>query len=145
MNKGFVISTIFLIIVGFCVARVKYEVVFLRGKLKEIDNQIDKFHDDIRVYNAEWSYLNDPRRLKRLAEKYLPKLRPTETKQVISMDNFISENYQISYNKLQNKAQKKGSNSLSNNNLSSNRKLTNNATKAFGDFLDKATNQKEQM
>ena len=140
MNKSFIISAIFLIIVGFCVARVKYEVVFLRGKLKEINNQIERFQDDIRVYNAEWSYLNDPRRLKRLAEKYLPKLRPTETKQVISMDNFVSGNYDMKYNESQNKPQKKKSNDLSNN-----AKSTNNASKAFGAFLDKATNQKGQM
>ena len=108
MNKGIFISLIFLILVGFCVSRVKYEVVFLRDRLKEINAKIDKCNDDLKVYSAEWSYLNDPKRLKTLCAKYLPEMRPTENKQIISYEVITSSD------------------------------LEQDAGKAFGSFLDDA-------
>ncbi len=106
MNRGVFVSLIFLVLIGFCVSRVKYEVVFLKDRLKEINEKLEKCDDDFKVYNAEWSYLNDPKRLKILAAKYFPDMRPTENKQVISYDVVISSD------------------------------LEQNATKAFGSFLD---------
>ena len=93
LNRGVVVSLAFLVLIGFCVSRVKYEVVFLKNKLKEIEQQIEKYQDDIKVYAAEWSYLNDPKRLKRLATKHLPNLRPTENKQITSLDAFMASDF----------------------------------------------------
>ena len=99
MNKGIVLSSIFLICVGFCVSRVKYEVVFLKDRLKDINSKIDKCSDDLKVYNAEWSYLNDPKRLKTLCTKYLPNLRPTENTQVISYETIVTSDLERDANK----------------------------------------------
>ncbi len=91
LNKGVVFSLLFLVVVGFCVSKVKYEVVFLKNKLRTITAQIEKYKDDLKVYNAEWGHLNDPKRLARLAAKYLPDLQPTENRQMITLDMLLSD------------------------------------------------------
>ena len=127
MNRSVIVSVVFLVLVGLCVSRVKYEVVFLRNKLKEIDRKIEKYQDDIRVYNAEWSYLNDPKRLKRLAMKYLPNLRPTENAQIISFDAFMASDFEKAFT--QNIAPIIEQHS---------KRRAIDASKAFGSFLDEA-------
>lgn len=90
LNKGVIFSLLFLVVVGFCVSKVKYEVVFLKSKLKTITAQIERYENDLKVYSAEWGHLNDPKRLTRLAAKYLPDLRPTENQQMITLDMLLS-------------------------------------------------------
>ncbi len=106
-------SLLFLIFVGICVSRVKYEVVFLRNHLKSINIKIEQFSDDLRVYGAEWSYLNDPKRLKTLCEKYLKNLKPTENKQILSYESVLGND------------------------------VEQNLNNAFGSFLDKALENDE--
>lgn len=84
MNRAVVISLSLLTAVGLCVLRIKYEVVFLRKKLHDIEHDIQKYQDDIRIYSAEWGCLNDPKRLKALCEKYLSGMRPMEKNQIVS-------------------------------------------------------------
>ena len=108
MKKSMAFSLVLLILVGFCVSRVKYNVVFLKNRLKKINAEIEKCCDDLKVYSAEWSYLNDPKRLKQLCSKYLPTLRPTEIKQIIDYRTIISSD------------------------------LDRNVSSAFGAFLDEA-------
>ncbi len=86
MNKPIIISLIALVIVGFLVSRIKYEVVFLRNRLTKVNQDIEKYTDDLRVCKAEWAYLNDPQRLKRLCEKYLPNMAPMKTEQIKTFD-----------------------------------------------------------
>ena len=129
LNKGVVLSLVFWLLIGFCVSRVKYEVVFFRNKLKEIEQQIEKYQDDIRVYGAEWSYLNDPKRLKRLATKHLPNLRPTETKQIMSLDAFMASDFEKEF----------GRTIASSIERNSKIDITEqSARKAFSSFLDEA-------
>lgn len=106
MNRSILTSLIVLVFLGFFVSRVKYEVVFLKDELKKINSKIEKCEDDIRVYNAEWSYLNDPDRLKKLCAKHLPNLRPTDNRQMISYKTIVESD------------------------------LGQNAVRAFGSFLD---------
>lgn len=110
MNKVIISSLAALLVVGLIVSRVKYEVIFLKKQLREINTKIEKYSDDLKVYNAEWAYLNSPKRLKELCEKYLKHLRPTTNKQVV--------NYQLILNN--SLVQSKGS--------------------AFKDYLDKMVN-----
>ena len=93
MNRNFVLSAVGLILLGICVSRIKYEVVFLRKHLKYLNEEITRISDDIKVYGAEWSYLNDPKRLKQLAEKYLPQLKPMSNKQILSYNEFVRNDY----------------------------------------------------
>ena len=74
MRKLSVIALCSIFILGVCVSSVKYQTVFMRKKLNKINNEIIKITDDLRVYSAEWSYLNDPKRLEELASKYLPEI-----------------------------------------------------------------------
>ena len=99
MNKNFVLSAIGLILLGIGVSRIKYEVVFLRKHLKHLESEIGRISDDIKVYGAEWSYLNNPKRLKKLAEKYLPKLKPMSNKQVLSYKEFARNDYECQTNR----------------------------------------------
>jgi len=92
MNKGMITSLAALLVIGIIVSRVKYEVVFLRDKLKDINFKIEKYSDDLKVYNAEWGYLNSPKRLKRLCEKYLKHLRPTVNKQILDYQVILNTN-----------------------------------------------------
>ena len=136
MNRSVIVSVVFLVLVGLCVSRVKYEVVFLRNKLKEIDRRIEKYRDDIRVYNAEWSFLNDPKRLKRLAMKYLPDLRPIENSQIISFDAFMASDFEKAFAQniapvIEHQTQRK------NNTLD--------ASRAFSTFLDNAVGKNGGM
>lgn len=89
MNKTIVISVIFLVLVGIGVSRIKYEVVFLRKTLRTLTKETEKCMDNIKVLEAEWSYLNRPERLKKLANKYLPDMKPVSLKQVMVYNKVI--------------------------------------------------------
>ncbi len=51
--------------------KIKLYVQELDRELKKIQNQIHVAQNDLNVLQAEWSYLNNPKRLASLAEKYL--------------------------------------------------------------------------
>ena len=92
MNKLLIFSLLALLLIGGIVSRIKYEVVFLKDQLKNVNSKIEQYTDDLKVYNAEWSYLNSPARLKKLCEKYLKNLSPTENKQIISYQTILNSN-----------------------------------------------------
>ncbi|MEQ8194318.1 MAG: cell division protein FtsL [Rhodospirillales bacterium] len=50
---------------------VKYQVQDLEHELKSLVQDIDANKRAIHVLNAEWSHLNNPARLRRLAERHL--------------------------------------------------------------------------
>ncbi len=50
---------------------VKYQVQDLEDQLAMIDHEIVSERQSIHVLNAEWSHLNEPGRLKVLAERHL--------------------------------------------------------------------------
>ncbi len=50
---------------------VNYRVKELREELEQVENDIEKERERLRVLEAEWSYLNRPSRLARLARKHL--------------------------------------------------------------------------
>jgi hypothetical protein len=99
MNRAIVISLSILILIGIGVSRIKYEVVFLRKNLQEINKELDKCLDDIKVYTAEWSYLNTPQRLKALSTKYLKNMKPLENNQIINYERFTKGNFRENFNK----------------------------------------------
>ncbi len=94
MRKLSIISLCVIVVFGVCVSGIKYQVVFLRKSLNKINNEIIKITDDLRLYNAEWSYLNNPKRLEELASKYLPEMRPIEYKQILRYNEFIKTEYE---------------------------------------------------
>lgn len=60
---------------------VSYQVQDLERELKELDRSIERDRKAIHVLKAEWSHLNDPRRLETLAERHLD-LEPVAAHQV---------------------------------------------------------------
>ncbi len=78
-----------MIVVGIGVSRVKYEVVFLRKNLKHMINETEQCLDDIKILGAEWSYLNNPDRLKKLSEKYIPDMKPIENNQIMRYNKIM--------------------------------------------------------
>jgi len=56
---------------GYAMFQIKYEVVQLEDQLARLDHKIDTGHEQIRVLDAEWSYLSQPARLDQLAKRFL--------------------------------------------------------------------------
>ncbi|AIL64428.1 hypothetical protein NOVO_00065 [Rickettsiales bacterium Ac37b] len=50
---------------------IKYQVQNLNKDLNELNKQYTQEQESVRVLKAEWSYLNQPERLKELSKKYL--------------------------------------------------------------------------
>ncbi len=67
---------------------VKYQVQDLEGELVEYNRALTEDRQAIHVLKAEWSYLNQPARLRNLAERYLG-LAAIETRQVGTAAEFF--------------------------------------------------------
>ncbi len=62
---------------------IKHEVQDLEERLAEVHGEILRDQEAIQVLKAEWSYLNRPRRIAELADRYLD-LKPLEASQIAS-------------------------------------------------------------
>ena len=71
---------------GYAMFQIKYEVMKLDDELARINRQIVASRESTRVLGAEWSFLNQPDRLDRLAKRYLS-LKPIATAQIGSIDS----------------------------------------------------------
>lgn len=60
-----------IVAVGAGLYMLKYKVQDLEHDLVAKQTQIQRDRSAIRVLQAEWTYLNDPNRLRRLSEEYL--------------------------------------------------------------------------
>lgn len=94
MQRSTFLFFLLAVVVGFVLFKVKYQVVEVEQKLAETLRQIEQEKGNIHILNAEWSHLNEPQRLQKLAEKYLDIL-PMKTEQIaavmneeIKVDNF---------------------------------------------------------
>lgn len=70
-----------LVFVGFSLYHLKYEVLALENEKKSLQAQIHQDREATAVLEAEWAYLNNPKRLQTLVEKYLA-LHPMQTAQI---------------------------------------------------------------
>jgi len=66
---------------GFTTFKVKYAVQDIEDELARVRKQTVAEQQEIRVLNAEWTYLNQPERLAELNRKFL-NLTPVSTKQL---------------------------------------------------------------
>lgn len=81
LNVCFVLLAVFSGIKSFMV---KYEVIEKQEKLKEIYHQILDDKREIHMLQAEWMYLNDPQRLKKLVSAQT-ELQSFSRNQIISL------------------------------------------------------------
>jgi len=65
----------------------KYQVQGEEQRLRHIQKQIVQTEEEIHVLKAEWSYLNEPTRLRELAERNLA-MHPMKATQLSSIDSF---------------------------------------------------------
>ncbi|MBY0500724.1 MAG: hypothetical protein K2P93_01815 [Alphaproteobacteria bacterium] len=84
MRQSTLLFVFLALIVGFVLFKVKYEVVEIEQKLAHAQHQIDRELENIHILRAEWSHLNEPQRLQKLAAKYLDIL-PMKTDQVVAV------------------------------------------------------------
>src|SRR3954466_13079329 len=66
---------------GFATFNVKYAVQGIDDELGRVRRQTVAEQQEIRVFSAEWAYLNQPERLAELNRNFL-QLAPTTTKQL---------------------------------------------------------------
>ena len=74
-----------LVALAYVIYQVKYESRALDAEIATLGKQIDEERDAIAVLRAEWSLLNRPERIERLAQKYL-KLAPARPVQLVTVD-----------------------------------------------------------
>ncbi len=63
----------------------KYEVQGLEGELAVRQTEIDQHRKAIHVLEAEWSFLNEPARLRRLGSKHL-QLSPVPPSRIVPIE-----------------------------------------------------------
>jgi hypothetical protein len=84
MRLSWVMWAALTVVVGISLFLLKYQVQSLEDQLQATYVQIEKDKSTIRVLEAEWTYLNDPARLRRLSEQHLGFSAPT-AKQVATL------------------------------------------------------------
>ena len=72
MRRPLTIAAVLLAaLMAYGLYNMKYEVKGLEGRLTELNHQLLEQEEAIQVLRAEWSYLNRPARLQRLAQRHL--------------------------------------------------------------------------
>ncbi len=74
-----------LVALAVVIYEVKYETGALEKRVAELRVGVRKERDSIAVLRAEWSHLNRPERVERLARKHLG-LKPLGARQMITID-----------------------------------------------------------
>ena len=85
MGRGTLFWILLAATVGFGLFHVKYKVQTLENDLKRLSAEITKEQEQLHVLRAEWSYLNQPSRLRELSARYLP-LEPLDAGQIGAID-----------------------------------------------------------
>ncbi|MDJ0512415.1 MAG: hypothetical protein QNJ62_03085 [Methyloceanibacter sp.] len=73
--------------------QVKYEARSLDEKIVLLQRQIEEERDSLAVARAEWSLLNRPERIERLAKKYL-ELSPAHPQQIVILDEVTETDFE---------------------------------------------------
>ena len=81
-----------LVALAYVIYQVKYETRALDAEIASLNTKIDEERDAIAVLRAEWSLLNRPERIERLAKKYL-KLAPAKPVQLVTVDTVSDRDF----------------------------------------------------
>jgi len=81
-----------LVALAYVIYQVKYETRGLDAQIASLNKKIDEERDAIAVLRAEWSLLNRPERIERLARKYL-KLAPAKPFQLLTVDTVSDRDF----------------------------------------------------
>jgi hypothetical protein len=95
---GFLLSTL----LGTIIYQIKHQVLDLEQKMYGINREIISKNEAIHILNAEWGYLNQPKRLQALNNKYL-QLRSIAHHQVASyktLPTLVASNQKTGRNRI---------------------------------------------
>jgi cell division protein FtsL len=81
-----------LLALAYVIYQVKYETRALDTEIATIGKDIEAERDAIAVLRAEWSLLNRPERIERLAKKHL-KLGPSDPRQIVTVDSVTNSDF----------------------------------------------------
>jgi cell division protein FtsL len=81
-----------LVALAYVIYQVKYETRAFDAEIVSLNTKIDEERDAIAVLRAEWSLLNRPERIERLAKKYL-KLAPAKPLQLVTVDTVSDRDF----------------------------------------------------
>lgn len=81
-----------LVALAYVIYQVKYEARALDEEIASLGKKIDEERDALAVLRAEWSLLNRPERIERLAQKYL-KLAPAQPRQLVTLDKVTDRDF----------------------------------------------------
>jgi cell division protein FtsL len=81
---------------AYVIYEVKYEARALDREIATLRKQIDVERDALAVLRAEWSLLNRPERIERLAERHL-KLKAASPQQIVTFDALGTRAYALDY------------------------------------------------
>jgi cell division protein FtsL len=81
-----------LLALAYVIYQVKYETRALDAEIATIGKDIEGERDAIAVLRAEWSLLNRPERIERLAKKHL-KLAPSDPRQLVTVDSVTDSDF----------------------------------------------------
>ena len=81
-----------LLALAYVIYQVKYETRALDGEIATIGKEIEAERDAIAVLRAEWSLLNRPERIERLAKKHL-QLAPSDPRQLVTVDSVTNSDF----------------------------------------------------
>jgi hypothetical protein len=71
-------------VTGWGVYQLKYLTQQQERRLSQINRTIQADQDAIDILKAEWSFLNQPAELERLAKRVLPDLEPVQGRQMVA-------------------------------------------------------------
>lgn len=74
------------LLAGISLFLLKHDVQTKEDQLARLNRKIKADQTAIHVLQAEWTFLNNPDRLRDLAARHLPDLRPMTSDQVLPMD-----------------------------------------------------------
>jgi cell division protein FtsL len=81
-----------LVALACVIYQVKYETRALDIEIASLNKKIEEERDAIAVLRAEWSLLNRPERIERLAKKHL-KLAPAKPVQLVTVDSVSDRDF----------------------------------------------------
>ena len=77
---------------AYGIYQVKYETRALDERIAALHTEIEDERDALAVARAEWSLLNRPERIERLAKKYL-ELAPVQPAQLVILDEVTEKEF----------------------------------------------------
>lgn len=86
IRRTMLLSVVLATVAGVGLYHLKHEVMLLEQELAQTNREILKEQEAVHVLEAEWTYLNDPRRLEALSKRYL-ELAPLSAAQVITLND----------------------------------------------------------